>query len=128
MPKINEMLLKLEGFQYATAIDLSMGYYHIQLSKNSSNLCRIIFPWWKYWYKRLPMGVTNSPEIFQQIMNDLFYGFEFIHEYIDELLILTKVDWIDHVQKLELTINKLKGKDLNLILKGHPSYKYKCNT
>ena len=32
MPKINEMLLKLEGFQYATSLDLSMGYYHIQLS------------------------------------------------------------------------------------------------
>ena len=29
MPKINEMLLKLEGFQYATSIDLDMGYDHI---------------------------------------------------------------------------------------------------
>ena len=26
------MLLKLEGFQYYTSIDLNMGYYHIQLS------------------------------------------------------------------------------------------------
>ena len=29
MPKINEMLLKLEGFQYATSLDLNMGYYNI---------------------------------------------------------------------------------------------------
>ena len=29
MPKINEILLKLEGFQYATSLDLDMGYYHI---------------------------------------------------------------------------------------------------
>ena len=27
------------------------------------------------WYKRLQMGVANSPEIFQQKMNDLFHGF-----------------------------------------------------
>ena len=31
MPKINEMLLELEGFQYVTSHDLNMGYYHIQL-------------------------------------------------------------------------------------------------
>ena len=28
MPKINDILLKLEGFQYATSLDLNMGYYH----------------------------------------------------------------------------------------------------
>ena len=32
MPKINKMLFKLEGFQYATSLDLNMGYYHIQLT------------------------------------------------------------------------------------------------
>ena len=45
-------------------------------------------------------------------MNDLFHGFKFIRAYIDDLLILTKGDWIDHVQKLELTLNKLKEKGL----------------
>ena len=78
MPKINEMLLKLEGFQYATSLDLNMGYYHIRLSENASNLCTIIIPWGKYRYKRLPMRVANSPDIFQQKMNDLFHAFEFI--------------------------------------------------
>ena len=28
MPKIQEMLLKLEGFKYANSLDLNMGYYH----------------------------------------------------------------------------------------------------
>ena len=45
VPKINEMLLKLEGFQYAMSLDLNMGYYHIQLSKDESNLHTIIIPW-----------------------------------------------------------------------------------
>ena len=54
------------------------------------------------------MGVPNSPKYFQQNMNDLFQGFEFICAYIYELLIQTKVDCTDHVQKLELTLNKLK--------------------
>ena len=65
MPKINEMVLKLEVFQYATSLDLNMGYYHIQISKNASNLCVIILTGGKYQYKRLTMGVSNSPDIFQ---------------------------------------------------------------
>ena len=87
MPKINEILLELEGFRYAMLLDLNMGYYHIQLSENASNLCTIIIPQGKYWYKRLSMGVSNSPAIYQHKMNDLFYGFEFIRAYIDGLLI-----------------------------------------
>ena len=43
-------------------------------------------------------------------MDDLFQGFEFIHAYIDELLILTKRYWAYHLQNLGLTRNKLKGK------------------
>ena len=69
------MLLKLEGFHYATSLDLNMGYYHTRLSKNASNLLTILLPWEKYCYKRIPMGVANSPYIFQQKMNDLFHGF-----------------------------------------------------
>ena len=42
MPKINEMVLKLKAFRYAMSLGLNMGYYHIQLSKNASNLCTII--------------------------------------------------------------------------------------
>ena len=101
MPKINEILLKLEGFQYATFLDLEMGYYHIRLCENSSNLCTIIIPWGKYQHKHLPIGIANSPEIFQKKMNNLFHRFEFIRAHIDNLLILTKGYWTDHKQKLE---------------------------
>ena len=73
MPKINEMLLKLEGFQYATSCYLGMGYYHMRLRKNASNLCTIILLWVKYRYKRLSMGVANSKDIFQRKMNDLYH-------------------------------------------------------
>ena len=75
MPKINDLLLELEVFQYAASLDLNMGYYNIPLSENASNLCAIILPWVKYWYKNLPMGVANSTDIFQHKMNDLFHGF-----------------------------------------------------
>ena len=36
MPKINRILLKLEGFKYDTPLNLNMGYYHIQIHKYAS--------------------------------------------------------------------------------------------
>ena len=72
----------------------------------------IILPWVKYQCTHLPMGVENSPDIFQQKMNDFFHGFEFIRACIDDMLILTKRDWTYHIQNLELILNKLKKKGL----------------
>ena len=76
MPKIRQMLLKLEGFKYSTSLDLNMGYYHILLSKEASILCTIILPWLKYLCKLLPMGVSNSREILRDKMNKIFRGLE----------------------------------------------------
>jgi hypothetical protein len=61
LPKISDIVRKLSGFKYATAIELSMGYYHIPLDLEAHKLCTAILPWGKYQYKRLPMGVETSP-------------------------------------------------------------------
>ena len=84
-----------------------MGYFHIRLTEDTSNVCPIILLWGEYCYKLLQMRVSNSPEIFQQKVNELFQVFEFICVYIEKNLILVKGYWKDHVQKLERTLNKL---------------------
>ena len=76
MPKLNEMLLRLEGFQYATSFGLNMGCYHIKLRGSASKVCTTILKWGKHQYKRLPMGVANSPKMFQHKMNYLYHEFE----------------------------------------------------
>ena len=58
------------------------------------------------------MEVANSPDIFQHKMNDLFHGFKFIRAYIDDLLILKKGDWTNHLQNIEVKLIKLKVKGL----------------
>jgi hypothetical protein len=65
IPKISMVLQEIEGFSYATALDLNMGYYTIRLDPDASKIYTIIFPWGKYSFKRLPMGIAGSPDIFQ---------------------------------------------------------------
>ena len=80
-PKISTVLQELEGFTYATALDLNMGYFTIRLDPDASRICTIIFPWGKYSYKRLPMGVAGSPDIFQAKMSELMIDLEFFRTY-----------------------------------------------
>ena len=117
LPKIQELLLKLEGFQYATSLDLNMGYYHVELSPNAKKLCTLVFPWGKYEMQRLPMGLSNSPDIFQEKMSSLFADLEYIRTYIDDLLVLTKGSYLDHLEKLDVVLQRLKDTGLKVNIK-----------
>ena len=114
IPKIQDLMMKLEGFTYGTSLDLNMGYYHIQLNPDSKNLCTIVLPFGKYEYQKLPMGLCNSPDIFQEKMSTLMYDLEYVRAYIDDLLIITKSSWSDHLTKLDEVLQRLKDAGLKI--------------
>ncbi len=91
-----------------------MGYYHVKLDPDSRKLCTIVLPFGKFEYQRLPQGICNGPDIFQEKMSELFDGFEFIRAYLDDLLNLTKGDFDDHLDKLDLTLKKLQEAGLKV--------------
>ena len=107
IPKIQEMLLKLEGFMFATSLDLNMGYFHLSLMPNASWLCTVVLHWEKYEYLRLPMGLCNSPDIFQEKLSELMIGLEFARAYLDDLLIISKSDFNEHLEHLEVALKRL---------------------
>ena len=39
IPKISTVLQEMEGFTYATALDLNMGYYTIRLDPDAQKIC-----------------------------------------------------------------------------------------
>jgi hypothetical protein len=71
-------LQEIEGFSFATALDLYMGYYTIRLDPDASKICTIIFPWGKYSYEQLPMDIAGSPNIFQGKMLELMESLEYV--------------------------------------------------
>jgi hypothetical protein len=67
MPKIQNLLLKLEGFKHGTALDLNMGCCHIELSESAKELCTIASTQWgKYEHQRLPMGLDATAQTFSK--------------------------------------------------------------
>jgi hypothetical protein len=97
----------LEGFTFATALDLNIGYYTIRLDPNASRICTIIFPWGKYSYTRLLMGIVGSPDIFQSKMLELMEDLEYVQAYLDDLLCIFRSSLEDHLEKLEEVLRRL---------------------
>ena len=108
------MLQKLEGFMWATSLDLNMGYYHILLTPNASRLCTVVLSWGKYEYLRLSMGLCNSPNIFQEKMSELMVGLEFARAYLDDLLLITIGDIDEHLVQLEQALTRLSEAGLKI--------------
>jgi Reverse transcriptase (RNA-dependent DNA polymerase) len=97
-----------------------MGYYHIKLTPYASSLCTIVLPWGKYEYLRLPMGLCNSPDIFQEKMSELMFGLEFARAYIDNLLVLSKDSFENHLEHLEEVFTRLASAGLKVnVTKSH---------
>jgi hypothetical protein len=107
IPKISMVLQEIEGFSYATTPDLNMAYYTIRLDPDASKICTTIFPWGKYSYKRLPIGIADSPAIFQAKMLELMESLEFVRGYLDDLLCISKLSLEDHQEKLEEVLRQL---------------------
>jgi hypothetical protein len=101
IPKINTVLPEIEGFTFAMALDLNMGYYTIRMDPDASRIFTVIFPWGKYSYKRLPMGVAGYPDIFQSTMLELMEDLEYVQAYLDDLLCISRSSLEDHLEKLE---------------------------
>ncbi len=114
IPNISTILQELEGFTYATALDLNIGYYTIRLDPMASKMCTIIFPWGKYSYKRPPMGFGGSADIFQAQIMDLMASLEFVRGYMDNLLIITRGILDKHLQKMETVLTRLRDAGLKV--------------
>ena len=50
LPIIDDVVWKINGFTYATCLDLNRGYYHFVIDEESCKLCRIVLPWGAYAY------------------------------------------------------------------------------
>jgi len=108
----------MEGFlQYATALDLDMGYYTIQLSPKSKDLTTIVTEFGKFRYNVLPMGLCISGDIFQAKVNELLRDIEGLYTYIDDILLTTKGLFDEHLQQLRTCFQIFRNAGLKVNVK-----------
>ena len=108
LPKIADILARRKGYKFLTKLDISMQYYTFELDEESSDLCTIATPFGMYRYRRLPMGISQSPDIAQEMMErtlrDLQRDLEI---YIDDIACFSNT-WKDHITLLDRVLTRLQ--------------------
>ena len=76
----------------------------------------IVLPWGKYVYNKMSMGLKISADVFQRELSMLFQNMPYILVCIDDILVITKRSYEQHLQAVEKVLEKLQeaGMQLNI--------------
>ena len=114
IPRIGDILARRTGYQFLTKMDISMQFYTFELDDESKDLCTIATPFGLYRYKKLPMGICQSPDIAQEVMEKVVKDIcDDIEVYIDDIGIFSK-DWTSHIDVLDKVCSRLQSKGFSV--------------
>ena len=72
LPKIQDILNKQKGHSFFSKIEVSMHHHTFELDEEARNLCTICTAFGNCHHNQLPVGVSQSLDIAQEVMEDLF--------------------------------------------------------
>ena len=93
---------------YVTALDQILSYYTMKMAKHVQKYLTIILQWGKYQYLKMPMGLSISTDVFQQEITKFFDRLKYVLVYIDDVLVLTKGAFKDHLEKIRTMLQQMR--------------------
>ena len=108
-----DILSKLSDGTVFSSLDAASRHWQIPLGSKCVKLTTFITPFGRYWFNRLPFGITSSPEIFQFKMNELLEGLEGVVVYIEDILVYGS-NMKEHDERLSKVLHILKENGLKL--------------
>ncbi|KZS03675.1 Uncharacterized protein APZ42_033546, partial [Daphnia magna] len=89
LPRISDILSKLEGAEYFSIMDLQSGYHQLPLRKEDREKTAFITADGLYHFKVLPFGLSNGPSSFQRAMDVILGGLRWSSclVYLDDVVV-----------------------------------------
>ena len=106
LPSVDDTLAKLGKAKIFTKLDANSGFYQCVLNKNSAHLTTFITPFGRYFYKRLPMGISSAPEIYSLKMATVLEGLDGVLNLMDDLCIFGS-NQEEHDKRLHNVLQRL---------------------
>ena len=108
LPSIPAIMQKRAGFSHITKLDISMCFYTFELNTHAQQYCVISAPFGLYRYLRFPMGLTNSPDVFQSVIHPLFQDITAVECFIDDIAVFTNSTFDHHLSIVKQVLLRLK--------------------
>ena len=113
IPNLNSLSTKLHNKKFFTKIDLSSAYHQIPLHPDDSCKTAISTPFGLFQYNYMPFGLRNASSTFQRMMDDIFFDFNCVFVYIDDILIFSD-DRDSHINDIDAVLKQLNAYDLKV--------------
>ncbi|GBG60205.1 hypothetical protein CBR_g3449 [Chara braunii] len=109
LPRIDDLLDRVQGCKYFSKIDLKSGYHQIEVHPDDQYKTAFRTRYGHYEFIVMPFGLTNVPATFQRCMNDLFRPWldKFVVVYLDDILVFSKT-LQEHQGHLRQVLEKLR--------------------
>ena len=108
LPRIDEMLDRLQGAKVFSSLDLAAGYHQLGLRESDVPKTAFCTPDGLYEFLVMPFGLTNAPAVFQNAMDSIFRQCRaFVCVHMDNLMIFSK-SHEQHLQHLRIVLDLLR--------------------
>lgn len=111
IPTLDELISVLKGVKYFSVLDLKDGFWHVELDKNSQDLCTFATPFGNYKFIRMPFGIKSGPKVFQKMNFGIFGDILNVFIYMDDVLIIGKTKE-EHDKALLAVLERARQKNV----------------
>lgn len=124
LPRIDDQLDDLAGYNYYSTLDLASGYYQIGIKEADRHKTSFVTPDGQFEFCRMPFGLANAPSVFMRMINLVLSSGVAdgpsrskgpASAYMDDIIV-PSVDLTDGLVKLEEVLQLLQFAGLTLKL------------
>ncbi|BDA51628.1 probable transposon Ty3-G Gag-Pol polyprotein [Coccomyxa sp. Obi] len=108
MPRIDDLLDRLQGATVFSKMDLRSGYHQVRIRKGDEYKTGFRTRDGHYEFTVMPFGLCNAPATFQRLMNGVLPDMgDFVQVYLDDILVFSKTEK-EHEEHLRRVLERLR--------------------
>ena len=113
LPKVQDTLDKIGKAKYFSSVDALCAFWQVPCSARTQPTTAVNFPWGKWEFTTMPMGIQAGSATYQRIMDSLCGDLHFAVAFIDDILIFSET-WEQHLLDVAVVLDRIGGAGFTL--------------